>query len=103
MWPRECGRIFYTGTALNLCTLRSTFCMRQKLVLYSLLAVFWFSTSSSIASLRFSGDEAFAFVIFNSSLSTIFHCSCSESSIVTGVATSWSLGHANASGLQLDC
>lgn len=61
--------------------------------LYSLLAVFWFSTSSSIASLRFSGGGgAFAFVILNSSLSTIFHCRCSGSSIVTrGVAVSQSM------------
>jgi hypothetical protein len=57
-------------------------------VLYSLLAVFWFSTSSSIASLRFNGGGgAFAFVILNSSLSTIFHCRCSEFSIVIGAAS----------------
>lgn len=54
---------------------------------HSLLAVFWFSTSSSIASLRFNGGGGvFAFVIFSSSLSTIFHCRCSEpTSIVVRV------------------
>lgn len=58
-------------------------------VLYSLLAVFWFSTSSSIASLRFSGGGgALAFVILNSSLSIIFHCRCSGPSIVIGAAAS---------------
>lgn len=63
---------------------------------YSLLAVFWFSTSSSIASLRFSGGGTFAFVILNSPLSTIFHCRCFKSSIV--IASSRSLDNVNESG-----
>jgi len=89
-----------TETALNLRALRSTFYVR--LMLYSLLAVFWFSTSSSIASLRFNGDEVFVFVTLNSSFS-IFLCRCSEPSIVIAVTASWSSDGANASGLQLDC
>lgn len=71
-------------------------------VFYSLLAVFWFSTSSSIASLRFSGGGgAFAFVILNSSLSTIFHCRCSEPSIVIGIVAFQSLCDVNAPGVAV--